>query len=284
MSGKRRAPEPYGGHNFAAGGGGKRGPGRNTLYYGDGARRRSNMVASSGRAGGAGRFRRKVYPAGARRRGYVPRALVAQGVETKYLDMTGTAALSGAAGWTGAEIDPAGNLCLNTMVQGTSASQREGRKITNVSIEVIGTIYQANQADQAAADVSPTVFLALVLDTQTNGAQLNSEDVYINPSGVGAALTAPLRNMLYSKRFKVLKTWTKALPQLPISYDGTNMEQAGQGTPFKMFKTLGFVTEFLGNAGTIADISNSSLHLIGVTSNTSTAPTIYYNARLRFRG
>jgi len=271
---------------FAAGGGGARfvsGGGGGSVK----GRRYTNMASSFSSAGGSRRLRRKVYPAGARRRGFIPRALVAQGVETKYLDMTGTKTLTAPTDWTGCEANPTTLLCLNTMIQGTSASQREGRKITCVSIEVEGIISQAAQVDQAAADVAPIVGVYLVLDTQTNGGTatgLDSENVFINPSGNAAVGCSPLRNMLYSKRYKIVGKWVKQLPQLPISYDGANMEQAGQATPFKLFKKLGFVSEFLGNAGTVADISTNGLFVIAACSNTSTAPSLLYNARLRFRG
>nr|QUS52621.1 capsid protein [Mute swan feces associated circular virus 16] len=236
---------------------------------------------------------RKVWPVGARRRSNnVARALVNQGVETKYFDSSLTGqAITANSTFTGCELNPGTKLCLNCPTQGTGASNRDGRKITMTSIEITGSITQAAQADQTAADTVPTVYLALVLDTQTNGGSatgLDSELVYTNPSGVAATSTAPLRNMLYSKRFKVLKVWCEDLRPLQAVYDGTNIEQAGQGTKFKIFKSFGrngLTTEFLGNAGTVADITDNGLFVVGVCGpNTTTTPTINYNARLRFRG
>lgn len=277
----RGASAAGGGHRFASGGGGgavkRSGTGRRSTYL---------AASSSSRSGVQ---RRRVYPAGARRRGYIPRALVAQGVETKFLDSNlNSTALASQTSWAGCELNPATQLCFNSMVQGTSASQREGRKITNVSLEIVGTILQNAQAGQTAMDIAPTIMLALVLDTQTNGGTatgLDAENVYTNPSAVAVCNAAPLRNMNYSKRYRVLRTWTKNLTQLPAAVEGAgDIEQAGNTTPFKMFVKLGFVTEFLGNAGTVADISTNGLFLIGTTTHTSTAPTITYNARLRFRG
>lgn len=239
-----------------------------------------------------GRVYRKVYPYGARRSSNrVPRALIQQGVETKYYDTSVVGSTVPASGdWTGCELNPGTILCLNAPTQGTGASNRDGRKITMTSIEVTGTLYQAPQADQTAADTNPTVYLALVLDMQTNGGSatgLDSELVYTNPTNNAVCSTAPLRNMLYSKRYKVLSVWCENLSELVTTYDGNNMEQSGQTTKFKMFKRFGpkgLVTEFLGNAGTVADITDNGLFLIGCTTAANTAVQIYYNARLRFRG
>lgn len=133
----------------------------------------------------------------------------------------------------------------------------------------------------------PFIYIALVLDTQTNAAQLNSEDVFVNP-GAGSALAAsPLRNMSYTERFKVLKVKRLRIPPLMMTYDGTNIEQQGINLPWSMFVKLGGLqTKFqsgttTGYVGTIVD---NSLHLIAYSNNTTTAPFMTYNARLRYVG
>jgi len=135
----------------------------------------------------------------------------------------------------------------------------------------------------------PFIYIALVLDTQTNGAQLNSEDVFTNPNGTMISAASPLRNMSYTERFKVLKKKIIRFPQPSITYDGTNIEQSGFRIPFSFFVKLGGLqTKFqagttTGYCGTIVD---NSLHLIAYSNNTgaSIIPLISYNARLRFVG
>jgi len=132
----------------------------------------------------------------------------------------------------------------------------------------------------------PFVYVALVLDTQTNGAQLNSEDVFSNPSANIATAAGPLRNMSYTERFKVLKKKKIRIPMLSLTYDGTNIEQSGVQVPFSMFVKLGGLqTKFqsgttTGYVGTIVD---NSLHVI-CYSNSALPVTVSYNARLRYVG
>lgn len=133
----------------------------------------------------------------------------------------------------------------------------------------------------------PFIYVALVLDTQTNGAQLNSEDVFSNPGASIGLASSPLRNMSYTERFKVLKMKKIRVPVLSLTYDGTNIEQTGVNIPFSMFVKLGGLqTKFqsgttTGYCGTIVD---NSLHMIAFTNSNSIAVSINYNSRLRYIG
>lgn len=148
----------------------------------------------------------------------------------------------------------------------------------------------AAQTDQTIADTLPIIKVWIVLDTQTNsgsanGTGLDSENVYTNPAATALTGLAPLRNMLYSKRFKVLKEIDVVMPSMPMSFDATNVEQQGIETSWDCFINLkGIKTEFIANAGTVADISTNGIFLLAACSNASFAPSLAYNARLRFRG
>ena len=136
------------------------------------------------------------------------------------------------------------------------------------SIQISGIVNIAAQANQTAADAASLVFLALVLDKQTNGAQLNSEDVYHNQGADGVLAACPLRDMNRSTRFQVLKTWRMQFDQPNMSFDATNVEQGGAAKYFECYVKLDQKVEFTASAGTVADISDNSLHMIGYTSNT----------------
>jgi len=222
------------------------------------------------------------------------RGYPASGIETKYFDtaVTATALVAppATAAWSGLDtMNPTTILALNVPQQGTGNTNREGRYITMESLQVNGIIAMAAQGDQTAADVAPTIKIWIVLDKQTNGGDAGtgiiSENVFTNPGATAISGTAPLRNMLYSKRYKVLKEICIDAPQLNMVFDGTNVEQSGTQIPFSAFIPLkGRKTEFLGNAGTVADITTNGLFMVACTSSTQYAPQITYNARLRFRG
>lgn len=209
-------------------------------------------------------------------------------LEPKFKDsIVSAAALTAPTDASGGEFDPATLLCLNAVGQGDTASDRDGMQIAMKSIEVEGFINCPAQADQVAGDVAPLIFIALVLDGQTNGAQLNSEDVFANPSGGTGLAACPLRNMSYTRRFKVLKKVVLKIPMSPITWDGTNIEQQGTHTKFKFFVNLaGCKVRYQTGTSTgyVGTITDNSLHIIAYTSSTSMGPLISYNARLRYVG
>lgn len=203
------------------------------------------------------------------------------GNELKYFD---TEASFGAmvATWTAAECDPAAN-CLFSPTQGSGAEQRDGVKCLMKSIYITGMIRQETLHDQPDLVEGNAYAIALVLDTQTNKAQLNAEDVY----DIDAPINCMRRVMENSERFKVLKTWQGRLPSCPGVTDGANTcSIAGAVTPFRANIKLNIPVKFLANAGTVADISDNSLHLIAMVSHNTPAAHVdlEYKARVRFSG
>ncbi len=240
------------------------------------------------RAGGAKRSykRRRSAPTPRRARRINARTAGFLGIEKKFFDQvnTGTAILATSSP-SGGENDPAAN-CLNAIAQGDQESNRDGRKCMMKSVQVTGIIYQDTQQAQSAPDTTPICYIALVLDRQTNGAQLNSEDVFVNPSaqsGLGCSL---LRNLQFISRFKVLKSAQIVLPQPTVYFDsGSNTTEAsGTVTPFQMYVKLELPINFTGTTSTVANIVDNSLHIIAFCSANQTAPQLQYNSRVRFVG
>jgi len=207
-------------------------------------------------------------------------------VERKYFDTFLTAsALVAPADASGGELNPATILCLNGVPSGDGATNRDGMEISMQQLEIKG-IVNIPVASVIAGDAAPTVLLSVVLDTQTNATDINSEDVYTNP-GASALASSPLRKMENRKRFRVLKQWRRQLTQPMITYDGTDLEQSGVQVPFHFFIPLnGLKTQFKtgSTTGYYDTIIDNKICMLGFTSSTTYAPTVSYNARLRFVG
>lgn len=274
-------------------------PSRTSAFRGESYRSVSNTSRAVNRQGPK-RYRTNVFYSG---RGVRPgsymyrrfrglRRYPQAGIETKFYDtalaQSAVTVPAATTAWTGNEQNPATILCLNAPTQGTGASNREGRFITMESLQLSGSVRFVSQADQTAADTMPYVNIYIILDKQTNGGTatgLDSENVYTNPGATALSGTQPLRNMLYSKRYKVLCVIECKCPAMPIVNDLTNIEQSGIDVPFDCFKSLkGRKTEFFGNAGTVADITTNGLFVCAVCSNSTVSAQLTYNARLRFRG
>lgn len=209
-------------------------------------------------------------------------------IERKYFDTSlVSSALANPSDATGGELNPATILCFNGVPTGDGATNRDGMEISMQQLEIKGTIQVPSQANQTQADTVPMVLLSVVLDTQTNGTDINSEDVYTNPAASTLLAAAPLRKMENRKRFRVLKQRVLSLRMPSVTYDGTNMEQTGYSVPFKFFIRLnGLKTQFKTGTttGYYDTIIDNKICLIGYCNSTSLAPTVSYNARLRFVG
>jgi len=208
------------------------------------------------------------------------------GIEKKFFDTyLATTALASGANGAGGELDPATDNCLNAVVQGDGESNRDGKNYIIKSLHFLGRVVVNSQANKTVGWVPPSVFIAIVLDTQTNGAQLNSEDVYTNPAGSIANSTCMQRNLQYSSRFRVLKTFKLDFNNPAFAYDGTNMESCGQSQSIEAhLDNLNIKVSCSATTGPIAAITDNSLHVVGFATNVTETANLTYTSRIRFMG
>lgn len=252
-----------------------------TVKYSASPAGRSKLQAARHGTGAIARGKRRAanYMANAQTAGFL-------GIETKFYDTALSAsAIANAAAMTGGEYDPSATSMITTPAQGDSEQNRDGKRICIKNVQIKGCINKAALEDAVNPPGGDKVFLALVLDTQSNGAQCNSEDIFKNLSATTLMCVEPLRNLLYATRFQVLKSEMFDLDSIASSAEADNLHStAGMIKTFEWFLPLNnLVVNF--NAGTTADIANvidNSLHVIAF-SVLGTA-TLSYNARIRFQG
>ena len=204
--------------------------------------------------------------------------------ERKYYDQfkNNTAFADGGSNTISGMLDPtAAPANVNTLfapIQGDDYNTRQGRKVHIMEVKVRGSVNVPAIANLAVGRVAGFVRLIMVIDKQTNAAQMNSQDLISN------RITG-FQNPAFFGRFRILKDKTFNLPQPVMSWDGTNMETGGFQIPFKWkFKfRKPLLVHFNGtNGGTIADIIDNSLHMVGWTSDLTTTPGLSYNSRTTF--
>lgn len=201
--------------------------------------------------------------------------------EVKFYDTTGSVSFVASTDATGGEIGA--SMCCPA--QGDGDQNRDGKKIICKYLEIRGSIDWAPEEIQANPPLGQQCFLALVLDTMTSGAQLNSEDVFKNLGASVSTATVPLRNLLFNSRFRVMKKETFDLNVNNVSHFAIDsFSHAGKRVNFEWFIPLrDLVVNY--NAGTTAvvgSIQDNNLQLVGFGNSASC--TISYNARLRFVG
>ncbi len=209
-------------------------------------------------------------------------------VELKFYDTKlAAASISASTDATASEYNPSTTSMISTPAVGDAEDDRDGKHIIVKSCHIIGNVSVGVGTNQVAANLPATGFVALVHDTMTSGAEVNSEDVFKNLSGVSTFNNDLHRNLLFGKRFKVLKMFRFNLLGGNM-WDGTNTEMFGQSRRFEWWiPSLNMHVNF--NAGTTASVANvvdNSLQMLAFTSNNTDQPlpVLDYTARIRFVG
>jgi len=208
--------------------------------------------------------------------------------EKKFLDNSlVNQALVAGTGWAAAELDPATTLCLTAPAQGDTASSRDGKQIIGKYLVIKGQIYSSTSEAVADPPQPTQVYLAVVLDKQTNNAQLNSEDVMINVAADNGLNPYPLRNLNFGKRFKILKEECWVMDNTTFTTAAANsFSKSGRAVNFNWYIPLKDLRINFNSTttGVIGNVLDNSVHLVGIANSTIEAPTISYQARFRFIG
>lgn len=209
------------------------------------------------------------------------------GIEKKFLDSAKTAtAVGAAAALTGGEYDPSTGCtgCLSCPAQGDTEQSRDGKRIVIDSLILKGYVQQDGSVGEVPEPVLK-VFIAVILDTQTNGAQLNSEDVFKNTLASTDTNSDPLKNLLFGNRFRILKSQTYDLTPSGITGAAATLAHNAVRREFDWYIPFKGGLQVNLNAGTTADVANvidNSVHVVAFA--TTTGCNIAYNARIRFQG
>lgn len=235
-----------------------------------GRKRRTNVVFSR-----SGRPRKRA------RTNIANRGLL--GMELKFLDETVlNRAVTDANVWTLG--DNLNNGQLLGVKQGDGALERDGRNYVVRSIHIKG--YFNVSSELASAVPLPDVFVkfALILDKQTNGAQM-SPTIVFKTTAVPPYLE--FRDLENSKRFTVLAQRTIRIGSSNVQ-QGTSLWANGlrRSHIFNINKTfkggIKMMTALGGVTAVVNNMKNNSFHII--FSSSYDAVNFTYGARLRFEG
>ncbi len=172
---------------------------------------------------------------------------------------------------------------LSAVAQGDGESNRDGRKYVIQSIHIKGVLGAAVQESQTTPPSDIFARLVLVVDTQTNGAQLTATDVM---DGGQTNDVLSFRNLQFTKRFKVIWDRTFVIKR-PNTNEGAANLFASASVVTGSFKINhafkgGLSVTMSGTTADIANVTDNSIHMIAVAD--STAGLISYQSRIRFVG
>jgi len=247
--------------------------------------RYTGTTSSVGRA-------QNVLLAARRRRNAVTGGFV--GTELKYFDtLKAVTNLTGPTDTTTFLFNPGtGGDCLNCPAQGSTALQRDGKKIRMKSLYIKGVVVR-NFVEALAAPFPPvSVYVAAVLDRQTNAAAASSNVIWKQaPGGASAAFNCMLsRDLENGERFKILRdqVFDMNLPSLGYAQADAHSTN-GLMRHFTWFIPLNGLPAYfnIGTTAAIANMVRNSISFYAVQNYvpaTGAQAEVAYISRLRFIG
>ncbi len=183
--------------------------------------------------------------------------------------------------WAGGEMEDATALSISAIAEGTGDSQRAGRVATLISWKINGFVNIAAVESITTPLPDQIARIVVVHDKQTNGAQLNAEDVFDT-----IAATTDINSMLklqQEHRFKVLKDIMISVHRTQTNEGAVNLFASGiHRFPFMMSGKFNppIRVNHSATAAAIASVTDNSIHVIGTATNA--AVLLNYRSRVRF--
>jgi len=210
------------------------------------------------------------------------------GIEKKFLDTRlSSTAINSSGALASGMYDPDSGCtgALSVPAQGDSEQNREGKRYVIDSLILKGYLLNPGSAT-SAIEASAKVFLAVVLDTQTNGAQMTAATCFKNLLGTAAGAADPMKNLLSGKRFRILKSQVYDLTPSGAFAASANFASNEVRRDFDWYIPFkGGLPVNLNATNVNADVANvvdNSLHVVAFS--TLNGCDIAYNARIRFQG
>lgn len=210
------------------------------------------------------------------------------GIEQKFLDCYASALVIPApTDAAGGEMQPEGGCtnCISAPAQGDGEQNRDGRKITIKSCFVSFNVFPTVVPDQADVAPGAQVYVALVLDTQANGATIVSENVYTNPNDTAQVNTYPIRNLRYSSRYKILDHKLVNMNPVTAGTDGAGTLSLVATPRSDVLSWKGEIpVTFTDTTANVTSVTDNAFHIIAFATAVNYTPALSYNSRIRFVG
>ncbi len=177
-------------------------------------------------------------------------------------------------------LNPTTFDCISVAAQGQAENQYQGKQYHINSLHIKGEVTRQPLEGQTTPASSLKCRIAVVQDTNTNGAALTPGDVF------DTSQTDDLfafRNLQHTKRFKVLMDKTITLSPIAMNEGGVNsfaMSQVRRTFKFNRNFKVPLQINMKGTTAVVANVVDNSIHVIGIADDASV--TIEYQARMRF--
>lgn len=170
--------------------------------------------------------------------------------------------------------------CLSAVPLEATESGRVGRVYYIHSIHVKCELFFDPLLNRTVVTPETYVRMSLILDKQTNGAEMDGFDCYDES---GSKNWIGFRNLQFTQRFQVLQTKTFTLTPPLVAQGVANKFASGilqKNVDFNYVFETPLKVHCSGDTATVASITDNSIHMFGVASNN--IPQCSFQSRIRF--
>lgn len=182
---------------------------------------------------------------------------------------------------TSLEVDPTTLNTLFAPVQGNGINNREGRRVAVKGLRIKGILSQAESIVDMEGQAAVRVIL--FIDQQTNGAQIQSENVIEAAASNSEAVFNSFLSLDTLGRIRVLKDKVFVMPNVGVASTTASNSVL---KPFKWnikFKQPLIINFNSTDGGTVADIIDNSFHMIAMRESLANSlVNISYTARFSY--
>lgn len=197
------------------------------------------------------------------------------GIESKCYDAALTDATAISTAWASTN-----NYMLSAVLfsQGTGVNQRDGLKAMITSVHFYGQIFCTG--GDPGTDTDEYVDLAIVCDTQPNGAQPLAGAVFLDTIDAGACAIGAPPLVENQSRFKVLKRKIVRVDNLTSGIAGCRAMKH-----FSLVVKCRMPVQYSGSSATISNVVSNNIFLYaGKSGLFNGATSMYGSVRTRFYG
>lgn len=175
---------------------------------------------------------------------------------------------------------------VNLVQQGANADQRIGRNIWIKGLNIKGDVKAVSDSLSGVLSSDQYVRVAIVLDTQCNGASPASTDIWESTDIAGTAVPEcdQWRNLEKSSRFRILYDKVMQMNQFVCAGASGNTLTGAKTMRFKVNKKMNLKIEFDSSTGFIGDLSSNNISVWAVKNQTANTVDLSGNVRIRFDG
>jgi len=193
--------------------------------------------------------------------------------------------------WSSANLfcNPDGGTLVSTPPVGDRGYERHSRGILVKNLQISGVLTLVPEPVTLSPPIPTWVYIALVLDTQANGAQCVTQDIFTNQSTSPVLMCfPPFRNMDSNTRFQVL-WWEKFKvgENRAFTIDATSIPPefsvGGDYITFDKYLPTDLLVRFNGgNSSAVSSVVDNAIHVMASQTGNSAGLYLNYKCRIRF--